>query len=80
MSGVEQYFFNGAEDQPLAPEEPIDREAEWKEGRHYTSDGVVLKLSEMNDRHLHHAIMKWSGVLDVSSLKAEAERRSKKKK
>lgn len=70
------------EEKIIDPEEPeeevIDRVAEWKEGRHHTSDGAVLKLSEMNEKHLGHAINKWSGILDVSELKAELERRAKK--
>ncbi len=69
------------EDEFIGPdpeEEVIDRVAEWKKGNHYTSDGALVKLKDMNEFHLKHSVNKWSGILDVSELQAELERRAKK--
>ncbi len=52
------------------------REQGWAEGVHISTNGRRTPIGEMDDRHLNNSIKKYEGMgFDVSSLKAEADRR-----
>lgn len=55
---------------------PLNREEEWREGRHHTADGDVWLLKKMTIEHLRYVIRFFKNM-DTSALQKELDRKLK---
>jgi len=52
-----------------------EKEAEWKEGYHTSSNGQQSKLSDLPTKYLNNIINKYGEEYDISAIQAEVDSR-----